>query len=278
MNARTMNRLILLLFLCCVAALPLYAHGVSSEQLKHLTVQIQSTPNNADLYLRRGEVHRQLGNAKAALADFDKVQTLAPERLEVDVYRARLHLETNVPELAQLVLDRYLKLRPEHTEAVLLRAQTNAKLGERALAIRDYTTALHRLAQPKPELFLVRAQLQMEAKQLDAAINGLDEGIAKLGSLVTLQLMAIEVEGKRKHWDAALRRLDELSARLERKESWLVQRAEILLMANRKDEAQQTLTAALASIAALPDHLRRAPAMNTLEARVTDLLNKKVRQ
>lgn len=265
----------LFLLLCCLAPQPLRAHGVTSEQIKQLTEQIQRTPNNADLYLRRGELHRKLGNAKAALEDFDKVQQLSPDRLEIDVYRARLHLEANVPELAQLVLDRYLNLRPQHTEALLLRAQTNAKLGERALAIQDYNVALSRLSQPRPELFIARAQLQIELDQLDAARNGLDEGIAKLGSLVTLQLMAVEVAVKGKRLDEALKRLDLLAAQSERKESWLIQRAEILLNAGRKDEAQQSLIAALQLVAALPEHLRRAPAIKALEAKAETLLQTK---
>ena len=271
MNFLTKFSAIILLLL--LVPFQVRAHGVTSEQVKQLTEQIQRTPNNADLYLRRGELHRHLGNAKAALADFDKVQELAPERLEVNVYRARLYLEANVPEMAQLVLDRYLKLRPTHTEAVLLRAQTNAKLGEQALAIQDYTTALSRLVQPKPELFLARAQLQVEGNQLVAALTGLDEGIAKLGSLVTLQLMAIEIEVKRKRWDAALTRLDGLAAQSERKEHWLVQRAEILLQANRKDEAQQCLVAARSVIAALPDHFRRTQAIATLNAKAAEMLS-----
>lgn len=272
MNFLSKSPLFILVMFCWLMPQPLCAHGVTTEQLKQLTEQIQRTPNNADLYLRRGELHRQLGNAKAALADFDTVQKLAPERLEVDVYRARLHLEAHVPELAQLVLDRYLKLRPSHTEAVLLRAQTNAKLGERLLAIQDYTTALNRLAQPKPELFLARAQLQIEGNQLAAAINGLDEGVAKLGSLVTLQLMAIEVEVKRKRWDAALARLALVSAQSPRKERWLLQRGEILLQAGRKVEAQHSIVAALEAIQSLPDYLRRANAITGLETKARDLL------
>ncbi len=261
-----------IIWLLLLVPLQLRAHGVTSEQLKQLTAQIQRTPNNADLYLRRGELHRQLGHAKAALADFAKVQALAPARLEVDLYRARLYLEAKVPARAQRVLDRYLKFRPTHTEAILLRAQTNAKLGERALAIQDYTTALARLSQPKPELFLARAQLQADGKQFAAALTGLDEGIAKLGSLVTLQLMAIEVEVKRKRWDAALTRLDGIAAQSERKESWLVRRAEILLLAERKDEAQQTLVAALAAIQSLPDYLRRANAITALAIKARAVL------
>ncbi len=254
----------------------LHAHGGTAEHLKRITEQIQRAPTNAELYLRRGELHRKLGNARAALEDFDKAQELAPERLEVDVFRARLHLDANVPELAQLVLDRYLKQRPQHTpqntEAVLLRAQVNAQLGARAQAIRDYTTALARLTQPKPELFLARAQLQVEMKQFEAAINGLDEGIAKLGTLVTLQSLAVEVEVKRKRWDAALTRLETIAAQSPRQEHWWVQRAEILLQAGRKDEAEQALVSARRALAALPEHLRRTAASTALEARVTELL------
>ncbi|HEX4951062.1 MAG TPA: tetratricopeptide repeat protein [Blastocatellia bacterium] len=267
-----MNRYFWGLLLCCLLSLPAWAHGVTTEQIKRLTEQIKAAPDQADLYLRRGELHRQLSNAKAALEDFDTVQKLAPERIEIDVYRARLYLDAKMPEMAQFVLDRYLKLRPQHNEAILMRARANAQLGARTQAIQDYTTALSRLANPQPELFLTRAQLQIEARLDDAALRGLDEGIAKLGALVTLQLLAVEIEVKRQRWDAALARLETVAAQSPRKENWLVQRAEILLSAQRPAAAQEALSAAHQAIAALPDHLRRTQAIVMLEAKAAHLL------
>ena len=42
----------------------------------------------------------------------------------------------------------------------------------------------------------------------DAVVRGLDEGIKKLGPLVTLELCALDIEVKEKQYDDALKRLD----------------------------------------------------------------------
>lgn len=260
------------ILMLCLLPLDVLAHGASSEQLKNLTEQIQRTPNNVDLYLRRGDLYRQLGNAKAALADFDVVQRIAPERYEVDLYRARLFLDANVPEIAEVSLNRLLEKRPNQTEALLFRAQAYSKLGVREAAIKDYSEVLRSLTEPRPEVFIARAQLQVDSHQYQAAIIGLDEGIAKLGPLVTLQTLAIEIEVRRKGWEAALARMDAVTAQMPRKEIWLMQRAEILLQAGRRAEARQTLSTIQELIASLPDHLRKAPAITTLIGKTTELL------
>ena len=53
---------------------------------------------------------------------------------------------------------------------------------------------------------------------IDEALRGLDEGINQLGPVVTLQLLAIDLELRRKSYDAALTRLDLIAAESERKE------------------------------------------------------------
>ena len=94
-----------LLLAICLLPLAITAHGGSSEQLKSLTEQIQRAPGNVDLYLRRGDLYRQIGNAKAALEDFEMVGRLSPERAEVDVIDAihmgecGLHVLEDVDEI-----------------------------------------------------------------------------------------------------------------------------------------------------------------------------------
>jgi hypothetical protein len=103
-----------------------------------------------------------------------------------------MFLEANWPSSAKISLDRFLAKNPDHTEALITRARTLAKLTNRLAAAQDYTRALARATEGKPEIYLERAQaLAAEGKDhLDDALKGLDEGIQKLGPLVTLQLYA----------------------------------------------------------------------------------------
>lgn len=243
------------------------AHGVTSEQIKQVTALIQHEPQNPHLYLRRGELYRRSGNARAALDDYAQSEKLAPQLSEVHFLRARLYFETRTPELAELSLDRLLAQHPQHTEALLLRAEVRAQLGATTQAIADYNAVLARHTQPKPEHYLARAELQLAARRPDDSLAGLEEGLAKLGPLVVLHQRALEIEVQRKRWDAALARLDTLLAQAPRQEFWLVRRSEILWQAGRRAAARQSRQAALAAIAALPDHLRHTLAMQQLQRR-----------
>ena len=97
---------------------------------------------------------------------------------------------------------------------------------------------------------------------------GLDEGIQKLGPLVTLQLKAMDLELKQQNYDAALTRIDQITAKSPRKETWQARRGEILLQANRPAEAKAAFQAALKSLNTLPPARRNVPAARDLELRV----------
>ena len=103
---------------------------------------------------------------------------------------------------------------------------------------------------------------------LPEALSGLDDGIARMGSLVTLQLFAIDVELKQKHYDGALARVDKIAEKSPRKETWLVRRGEILQQAGRPDEARRAYQSALSSLQTLPPTRRFVPAMQELERRI----------
>ena len=105
---------------------------------------------------------------------------------------------------------------------------------------------------------------------MEAALRGLDEGVKRLGPLVTLQLYAMDLALARQNFDDALRRLETISAQSARKEKWLARRGEILIRAGRRDEAKQAYAAALLAIGALPPRLQQTPAMLNLKKQVND--------
>src|SRR5206468_8109047 len=108
------------------------------------------------------------------------------------------------------------------------------------------------------------------------ALRSLEEGIKKIGPIVTLQLFAIDLEVKQKRYDAALTRLEQISAQFPRKETWLARRGEILQQAGRDKEARDAFRDALKAISILPAPRRQVPAMLELEKRLQALLEQPV--
>src|SRR5262245_26443848 len=195
-----------------LAPLLALAHGDLHDQIAAVTEEIAREPNNAMLYLKRAELHRAHTEWDAAQADYSQVARFEPDFAALDFYRGRMLLEAGRTKPARLYLDRFLEKQPAHSEARIVRARVLMKLGECEAAANDFTCAITRLPEPKPDYYLERAQAWLSAgdAHVDDALRGLDEGIRKLGPLAALRLRAIDIELSRKNFDGALARLEQI--------------------------------------------------------------------
>lgn len=259
----------------CVAPAPrAAAHGELDDLIRDATTQIAQSPRNPQLYWLRAELHRSHCDWDAAQADLERAQTLSNRWHFLHFARARLFLDAQWFQSAKVAADRFLAIQPGHAEALMTRARAQVRLGEGVAAARDYSEAIRVSAPPTPELYLERAQaLAAEGgPHLAEALRGLEEGLAELGPLVTLQLAAIEIEIQQNHVDAALARIDKLMAHYPRKETWLARRGDILRQAGRTREAAEAFQAALQAMETLPATRRAVPAMVDLEKRIRSSL------
>jgi len=262
------------LLLWHLAILTGFSHGDIHEQIEALTRQIAEHPDHAGLLLKRGDLHRIHGQSAEALKDLDRASNIDPALKTVGLVRGKVLLDSNQPALAQTALNRFLAQVPNHVDGLVTRARVLIKLGENAKAVDDLSRAISNSPRPDPQLYLDRANLLrgLNPPRFAEALLGLNEGIEKLGPLVSLELPAMELEVLETKYDAALQRLERLAAKASRKETWLVRRAETLTKAGRLGEASQTYAAALKAIQTLPDGLRNQPATRDLEVNVRTAL------
>jgi len=258
------------LVLIMIALLPSFAqaHEGLHEQIEALTAKIKRDPKNASLYLQRGELHRLHRDWSRATADYDRAERLQPSLKIVDLARGKMFFESGKLQRAKVTLDRFLSQQPKNYEGLVTRARVLAKIRSGNEAARDFGEALAVSAVAEPELYLERAQvIAGDEQRLGEALTGLDEGIKRLGSVVTLQLAAIDLELRRRNYDGALHRLDLIAGQSQRKEAWLVRRGEILKIAGRDEEARAAFNAALVAIESLPAGPRQSRATTALELR-----------
>ena len=246
------------------------AHADLLLQIEDLTKEIAKKPNDPELYLRRGELRRAHVEWDEAFVDFERAAALAPDLPALDLVRGRLFLDSGWPLSARGYLDRVLHRQPTHVEAFILRGRAFARLHLPLSAAEDFDRALALYPDPGPDLFIERAQILEGAgpEYVARALAGLDDGIRKLGPLVTLQLSAIELEVKTKSYDSALGRVDKIAERSPRKETWLARKGEILKQAGRAEEAREAFRTALVALRSLPATRRNVPAMLELEKRL----------
>ena len=234
-------------------------------QISRLSRQIEREPDRAILYFRRAELHRMHEDWKAAREDLQRAAVRDPEMAAVDLALGRVCNQTGDAAGAKVALDRFLARRPDHAEGLIERARARAQLGDRPGAVKDYTAAIERMEEPWAQNFLERSEVLRSDGRLDEAIRGLEEGLRRIGPALPIQLALLDLELEDGRVDAALARLDAVSAASERKDLWLVRRGEILRRAGRSVEAVRAFKAAIAAIEALPAARRRTKFTQDLE-------------
>jgi predicted Zn-dependent protease len=269
------------LAVACLAGLaltPVWAHRDLDDQIRDVTRRIEAAPRDAALLLQRGELHRAHAAWASAERDYEAARALDPSMEAVDLCLGTMLLESGarLPE-ALAALDRFLIRQPRHAKGLVTRARVRARLGDLAAAVRDYDAAIAAFespARPQPEHYLERADAlaALQPPRLDEALRGLDEGLARLGDPITLQMRAIDLEVQRGKHDAALIRVDRILALPGRRERWLQRRAAIQLLAGRPYEARRSYEEALAALDTLPAARRSAPSTRKLEAELRSAL------
>lgn len=213
-------------------ALPasLRAHGDIHVRIAALTASIAQDPSNAALYLARGELHRAHRDWDRALSDYRRAARLDPGMAAADLCGGRALLSAGRAAQARTALERFLAKLPGHPEGHALLARAFVSLGNPLRAAEHGSLVIALREEPRPEDFVDRAQALAAAGpgHLSEALRGLDEGIALLGPLVSLQSTAIELELARGDKDAALARLETLASQGDRPSVWSARRSEIL--------------------------------------------------
>lgn len=248
------------------------AHEDLTARILLLTAQISTNQNNVDALIQRGDMYRLHGNWMEARNDYAAAGKLAPDSGAVLLGQAQLHVDVGEDPAARAAFDEFIARFRTNSVALLGRARVLTRLGERKAAIADYSRAIALAASPQPEEFLERASLQASEFGAEKAIEGLDEGLARLGWVVTFQKAAIDYELKRRRTDQALARLETIIARANRKETWLAWKGEILMAAGKPQEAEGVFLATLKAMDALPPRMRTSPGMVQLRAKVESLL------
>ncbi len=267
-SRRFLINAVLGLALGAIGAGTVLAHEDLTARIRLLTAQLSTNQSNVEVLVQRGDIYRLHGDWAEARSDYTLAGKLAPDSAPLLLGRAQLCVDLGEDPDARAAFDEFLARVPTNRVALLGRARVLARLGERRAAIADYSSALAAAGSPPPEEFLERASLQATEFGVGEAIQGLDDGLARLGWVVTFQKAAIEYELKRQRPDAALARLETIIVRANRKETWLAWKGEILLGAGRPQNAQPVFAATLQTIDALPSRMRTSSATIQLRAKV----------
>ncbi len=255
-----------------------FSHEGMGAQLFLISQEIKSHPGRPELYLQRGELYYHSGEFGKSLTDFERSLSLSPdfEGSIARFLRARSLYSLGCATDAIEELNRFITLRPDHAEAYLYRARCESKLGFNDAAKSDYDRALQLTPSTPPELYIERAEFlaSLSNADIDESLGGLDQGIAILGPVPTLQLCAIEIGARNGRFEDALKRLDTLSGQGKRQAQWLVRRGELLAQAGKTKEAQNAFEKARTELTSI-NPARQSKAALELRERISRALEGK---
>jgi predicted Zn-dependent protease len=229
------------------SAAPLHAHEDLDEEIEEATASIAARKGDAAAYVWRAELRRLDRNWEGAQADLDEARRLAPRRDDLALSQAALDLDRGRATEAVAGLGAYLARHPDEGMALRLRARAWKTLGRLSDERADLATLLARAKEVRPDDVrdLARA-VRGIGGPIDSTIAVYDRGIRRLGSLVSLEIPAMDLEVEAGRYDAALARLDRIAPQYERRFAVLERRGELLARAGRIAEARAARAAARA--------------------------------
>jgi tetratricopeptide (TPR) repeat protein len=237
-----------------------FGHGDLHDRISQITGEINKSPSAAQ-HFKRGCLYLEHGEAEAALADFSEAERLGDGTLQIDGPRAEGFMLLGKNRLALETLNRCLDRDPSASRCFVLRARVLDRLGESVAALHDYRKALVLVSEPDPDFLLEVSNALAKDKQITEALQVLDQGIARLGSLPSLITAAIEIEFGSGNIERALLRVDLARNAAPRPEPWLARRASILARSGRIRESQTEWQLLLEHISSLPAGERDSHAM-----------------
>ena len=250
---------------CCFFGLA-HAHPGQQDQLARATRSIAQHPDTQALYIQRGMIYSTAGEFEEATADYTRAEQLGPAVL-VAFDRGVLYYRMGDFGRATYYLDQYLEQFPSSAVAFEYRARTARGAGNYQRALADLNSYFELQDNPNPGHYISAAEMLREMGRIEQALTVLDQGLDKLGTIPQLQRHAIGLELARQQTESAITRLETLRVPLNENPGWKLQMAELLILANRRSEADAFLLQAEAELA----ELRPTPARLELQRQAREL-------
>ena len=247
---------------------PAEAHSGDQVSIDRLTQAIVAYPEQQSLYIKRGGIYSHAGKWQLAESDFQRAYRLGdPREVSFELGLMRYH-QGEYPQ-AQTQFSLYLSIHPGAAQALLFRARAAQAAGATQKALADFQMYFTLVEQAHPGD--VRAAAMLMAQGPDSAVVSalalIDGTMANAGVQPQLQRYAITLELRRGESLAALRRCAQMETSLGGSPEWQVEMAELLLQANRHDEATAMLEQAQLQL----DGLKITPARRALREKIEQL-------
>lgn len=263
-----LRTLILTGFLCLFLISSLFAHGDIHEQIEKTSKRIEKDPDNANLYLKRGQLYANHNEFKEAKTDYLKARQLNVDLEITDLLLAKAFSANKEPNEALIYANTFLKNQPNNPNGLIVRAGIFQQLKNNFAVKRDLEKAFDNIKNPTPTHYVTIAEAHHS--DFEVAIYWLKKGQARFGFDIVLKEKEVKILVENEEYDRALLAVNEILERSPRKEKWLFQKGEISEKSNQKEVALTNYNATLAAIQNLPKRIQGTRKMMELEAQTIE--------
>jgi tetratricopeptide (TPR) repeat protein len=221
--------------------------------------EVARHPENSASHLQLAQAHRLAHEWDAALAALEAAAGLGADPDTVGTVRGQIFLEVGWPRTARIEFDRVLARRADAYGTRFDRGRAWLALGDAERAAADFGAAIAGMARPTPEHVFTLRDAYLSLGRREDALRAIEAGIGRVGPAVALELAAVDLEIALARHEAALGRLDRLTARGAVSPAWIARRGDVLVQVGRTAEARTEYARALALIDARPAERRAAP-------------------
>lgn len=273
MPARTSFRTFTAVVLAAVlAASESRGHGAYHDLVDRIRTKLKATPDDAALRYQLAEAHAGHEEWQSCLAEIDRVESLAPGVHPTGYLRGAALLIGHKYERAKDSLDGFLKIHPEHAEALATRGRVLVKLEQPAAAAADFKRAMELTPSPGSDLVMDLALAYQLSGKPEEAGKAIDNALESSPDKPSLLECALKIEIAAGMWDSALGRIDGLQTAAPRPEPWMAKRAELLAKSGRAADARKAWAALRDHLSALPSLERGTPQNSRLLAQAKQAL------
>ena len=230
--------LVLLFALAVLPGARVDADAGVSQRIQSLSLRIEQNPEHQALRLQRALAYLEDNQPDRALFDIQLAETLGDPIAAAYTHGVLLHRQQNYAA-ALPYFDRYLQAYPDHWGALDYRARLLRDIGQNRLALADYEALLRLNRNRDPGYYVAAARLMasLPERGVNEALALLDNRMAQIGIITTLQRYAIDLEKQRGNYTAAITRMATLDEKLRATPQWQLDTAELHLQAARPHEA-----------------------------------------
>lgn len=154
----------------------LHNAGKYKEAIAVYTATLESEPNNAEAYARRGTAYLRMRDIKHALDDLGMAIKLDPQKADLYNTRGNVYSKSDNHRQAISDYDKAIELNPKHDEAYNNRGSAYAEENNLEQAIADYTTAI-RLKPGNADAYNNRGNAYTKMGRINLAIDDYNNAI-----------------------------------------------------------------------------------------------------